>query len=75
MYLDNVRLAASALTNTVYIGKINKQGTAFSGEKKDVTSDFLKAIVDLYAGYEVDIKDEQGNNYVLTVKKVDNSHE
>lgn len=39
-------IATSPLTGRIYSGRTNKGGTAFVGEKKDVTSEVLKAIID-----------------------------
>lgn len=40
------RIASAALTGRIYMGRINKAGDAFAGQKTDVTSDVLKAIID-----------------------------
>jgi len=39
-------IATSPLTGRIFSGRANKYGTAFIGEKKDVTSEVLKAIID-----------------------------
>ncbi len=39
-------IACSPLTGRIHSGRVNKQGTAFVGEKKDVTSDVLRAVVE-----------------------------
>lgn len=41
-----MRIAASPLTGRIHAGRVNRQGTAFVGEKKDVTSDVLRAVVE-----------------------------
>lgn len=40
------RIACAALTGRIFMGRANKAGTAFTGDKKDVTSDVLKALID-----------------------------
>lgn len=40
------RIATSPLTGRVFMGRVNVAGTAFIGEKQDVTSDVLKAVID-----------------------------
>lgn len=40
------RIATAALTGRIYMGRTNKAGNAFAGQKKDVTSDVLKAVID-----------------------------
>ncbi len=44
-----IRIAKSAVGGQIYAGRINKAGDAFTGEKTDVTSDVLKAVVE-YVG-------------------------
>ena len=39
-------IATSQLTGRIFSGRINKAGNAFVGEKKDITSEVLKAIID-----------------------------
>lgn len=40
------RIATSPLTGRIHQGRVNAEGTAFVGEKQDVTSDVLKAVID-----------------------------
>lgn len=40
------RIACSPLTGTIYMGRVTKDGTAFTGAKTDVTSDVLGAIIE-----------------------------
>ena len=40
------RIACAALTGRIFQGRVSKEGTAFTGGMKDVTSDVLKAIID-----------------------------
>lgn len=40
------RIACTALTGRIVMGRVNKEGSAFTSEKKDVTSDVLKAVID-----------------------------
>lgn len=40
------RLACSPLTGTIFLGTVNKAGNAFIGTKADVTSDFLRAVIE-----------------------------
>lgn len=39
-------IATSPLTGRIFSGRVNKQGTAFTGEKKDVTSGVLKSVIE-----------------------------
>lgn len=40
------RIAVSPLTGRIHQGRVNKHGTAFVGEKHDVTSDVLAAVIE-----------------------------
>jgi hypothetical protein len=41
----STRIACSPLTGTIYTGRVNKTGTHFIGEKRDVTSDVMGALI------------------------------
>ena len=41
-----LRIGCSPLTGRVFRGRVNKAGTAFIGEKHDITSDVLRAVID-----------------------------
>lgn len=43
--MSRLRIQCSPITATIYAGKVNKAGTAWSGEKVDVTSDVLGAVI------------------------------
>lgn len=43
----SIRVALTAMTGRIMAGKVNKDGTAFVGEKIDVTSDCLKAVIEM----------------------------
>ena len=42
----SARIACSPLTGRIHSGRVNKQGTAFVGEKKDVTSDVMCCVIE-----------------------------
>lgn len=42
----STHIACSPLTGRIHQGRVNKAGNAFVGEKKDITSDVLEAIID-----------------------------
>jgi hypothetical protein len=61
-------IATSALTGRIFSGKVNKQGDAFVGQKTDVTSEVLKAVIDKaeYHGGQFDIQGG-GKKWSVTV--------
>ena len=64
------RLACSPLTGTIFLGTVNKDGNAFIGTAADVTSDFLRVVIEKaeYHGGQFDI--QAGNEkWVVTVTK------
>lgn len=69
--LKDIRLSVSVMSEEVYIGKISKDGVRFTGQKKDITSDFIKAIIDKFKNSTaiVGVKGEQ--QYRITVEEVD----
>ena len=61
-------IATSPLTGRIYSGQVNKSMTAFVGEKKDVTSEVLKAVIDKaeYHGGSFEIEGA-GQKWTVTV--------
>ena len=41
-----MRIALSLLTGRIYAGRLNKAGDSFVGNKTDVTSDVLRAVIE-----------------------------
>lgn len=64
------RIACSPLTGRFLMGRISKDGTHFIGEKRDVTSDVLCAVIekaDFHGGsFEIE---GGGEKWTVTVKK------
>ena len=64
------RIACTALTGRIVSGRVNKEGNAFTGQKKDVTSDVLKAVIDKAAFYGGSFEVEGGNEkWLVTVTR------
>lgn len=65
------RIACSPLSGHIHLGRVNKDGTAFTGDKRDVTSDVLGAVIDKakFHGGSFDVQDGNGNRWVVTVAK------
>ena len=42
----STRIGVSPLTGRVFRGRVNKAGDAFTGEKQDITSDVLRAVIE-----------------------------
>lgn len=68
------RIAVSALTGAVHMGRVNKAGTAFLDGKKDITSDFFRAVLEKanFHGGTFDIRGG-GELWTVTVTK-ENQH-
>jgi hypothetical protein len=69
MNLNNIRLAHSKLSDNVYVGYLSKDGKTWQ-KKKDITSDFLGAVIDRFSGYVEKISCNDGSKYEITVKKI-----
>lgn len=64
------RIATAALTGRIYMGRTNKAGNAFAGQKTDVTSDVLKAVIDKAAFHGGTFEIEGGGEkWTVEVKK------
>ncbi len=64
------RIAVSPLTGRIHQGRVNKAGNAFVGEKRDVTSEVLGAVIEKaeFHGGTFDIEGD-GRKWVVTVKE------
>lgn len=64
------RIAVSPLSGRIHQGRVNKGGNAFIGEKKDVTSDVLLAVIEKaqFHGGSFDIEGGE-HRWVVTVAK------
>lgn len=64
------RIACSPLTGRIHSGRVNKQGTAFVGEKTDVTSDVLRSVIEKadFHGGSFDIEGGE-QRWIVTVSK------
>ena len=66
----SARIAVSPLTGRIHMGRVNKAGTAFVGQKTDVTSDVLRSVIEKaeFHGGSFDIA---GGSllYIVTVSK------
>jgi len=59
-------IATSPLTGTIFAGKANKTGTAFTGRKVDVTSDVMRALIEK-ANYHGGVFEIAGGGETWTV--------
>lgn len=67
--LDNIRLAKSALNDTIYIGVLNKNGDTWI-DKKDITDDFLRAVIARWNGFEETITSTiDKKEYKISIKE------
>lgn len=63
-------IGVSPLTGDIFQGRVNKAGNAFIGEKKDVTSQILRVIIEKadFHGGEFEIRSGE-NRWTVNVKK------
>jgi hypothetical protein len=58
--MSGLRIQCSPLTKTIHAGRINKAGTAWTGEPVDVTSDVLGAVIYKVGAGNVIVVNENG---------------
>lgn len=64
------RIACSPLTGRIFSGRTTKDGNAFAGEKRDVTSDVLRAVIEKAAFHGGQFEIEGGDQkWTVTVDK------
>lgn len=69
-----LRVQCSPLTKTIFAGRINKAGDAWSGEPTDVTSDVLGAVIaKIGAGNVVTVNENGAPAYEIEVRAVSDS--
>lgn len=66
--INELHLAKGALSDRVYAGFLNKDMSAFV-VKKDVTAEFMRAIVERHAGY-IESFYLNGKEYTIEVREV-----
>ena len=66
----STHIATSPLTGRIHQGRVNAAGTAFTGTKKDVTSDVLRAVIEKaeFHGGTFDIEGG-GAKWIVTVTR------
>lgn len=70
----NTRIACSPLTGRIHAGRVNKEGTAFFGQKRDVTSDVLRAVIEKAEFHGGTFEIEGGDRkWIVTVRADDQS--
>lgn len=69
MKAEQISLGVSAITETVYAGRLNKAKTMWL-EKKDVTDMFIHCAIQKFGGHITEMESEDGKKYEITVKEV-----
>lgn len=72
MNLNNIRLGHSKLSDNIFAGYLSKDGKTWE-QKKDITSDFIGAVIDRFAGYRETLTVSDGRKYEITVKEIKDS--
>ena len=68
---SEIRVAKSAMTDRIYAGRVCKDGMTWRDGKRDVTSDVLKAVVDLITpGHALTVSVDGKPAYEITVKAI-----
>lgn len=67
--LENIRLAKSPLSDTIYAGVLEKDGKKWR-DKVDITGDFITAVLARWNGFKEVIRDPDGKKYEISVKEI-----
>lgn len=69
MKLEDLHIGVSPLTETIYIGTVNKKTPGVWGTKVECTSKFIAAVMDwIPPGTIRLIRDNKGNEYEIEVR-------
>lgn len=62
-------IGVSPLTGTVYSGRVNAKGNLWVGKKTDITSDFLRCLIEkaIFHGGTFEIRGSEGSVHIVTV--------
>jgi len=71
MTYENLRLGHSPITDRIYVGKLNKEGDQWTGQKKDVTNDFIDCVIGRWNGYVEKVKSSKGKIYEISVREIE----
>lgn len=69
MGLENIRIAKGGISDRVYAGYLNKDLRTWR-QKKDVTDDFITAVIDRWCGYAETFTSSNGKKYEIAVKEI-----
>ncbi len=67
MKVEDLHLALSPLTDTIYVGTLNKKGDTWL-KKKDVTNEFITAVIQKWSGYTQTLTDSNGDKHEISIK-------
>lgn len=69
--MSKLRIQCSPITGTIYAGRTNKTGDAWAGEKVDVTSDVLGAVIQkVGAGNIITVNVNGKPGYEIEVREI-----
>lgn len=69
--MSKLRVACTAISKRINVGRINKAGDSFIGDPQDVTGDCLKAVIDLVGiGKRATVNENGVPTYEITVRKL-----
>lgn len=63
-------IAVSPLTGAIYSGRVNPKTDMWIGNKKDITSDFLRCVIEkaMFHGGSFEIRGSSGTIHIVTVE-------
>lgn len=71
MKLEDIHIAASPLTDSIYLGTVSKRDRSSWASKVDCTSKFIAALMDWTPhGTIRTVTDNRGNRYEIEVRKM-----
>ena len=72
MKLEDLHIGVSPLTDSVYVGTVNKRDRGLWNQKRDMTSNFIAAVMDWAPPGTIRmVSDNKGNSYEIEVRKVE----
>jgi hypothetical protein len=72
--LDDITLSISPLTDEVFVGITRKGKPNEWKHKKNVTNEFLGAVVTRWKGFKQEIVTSEGKKFEVTVKEIEDEN-
>ena len=69
MALKDIKIAKSAMDDTIYAGYVDKSGSSWKS-KVDVTNQIIRCVIERWGGFKQQLNSSDGKKYEITIKEI-----